>query len=170
MLSKLGWEISQFRRTVARQQDILGAILFAGYQAFNCAVTAWHCADWAWAYADDDLKSRIADRFGFSLKSRDRQNLDAFYDAVCRESEELKICRHIANSSKHLKLDGKKTELGFRATIGYAQAPEPIFMLLVEKKGMPFSADEIFDRAFRYWQRLYGELGYVEGLFVDGRD
>ncbi|MGO9328685.1 MAG: hypothetical protein ACLQJ0_11290, partial [Steroidobacteraceae bacterium] len=104
MLAKLNWEIAQFKRTISRQ-DQLGAILFAGYQAFNCAVTAWHCADWTWAYADVHLKRTLAERFSLTLKSSDVTNRKAFLNAVSADSREIEICRHIANSSKHLKLN-----------------------------------------------------------------
>lgn len=92
------------------------SITFAGYQAFNCAVTAWHLADCAWAYADEKRKGKIATHFKFRLKGKPRENLNLFYEALCRDSRDLHICRHIANSSKHLKVD--KADGGFQAEIG----------------------------------------------------
>ncbi len=171
MLAKLSWEIAQFERTMSRQQDQLGAILFAGYQAFNCAVTAWHCADWSWEYADDDMKKGIADRFTFELKKRNKPNREAFFDAVCAECREIEICRHIANSSKHLKLDPSRDQ-GFRALAAYAASPSQperlVFELLIIDREQPRRALEVFSQALKYWQRLFGDLGYIEDTFVDG--
>jgi hypothetical protein len=175
MLAKLGWEVGQFKRTVHEQQGQLGAILFAGYQAFNCAVTAWHCADWAWVYADGDLKVIVAERFSLKIKSDDRKNREAFFDAVCSENRDIEICRHIANSSKHLKLD-KVADRGFHANVRYVAPAEQregeydlIFGMMItdEKRGGSIMLEHVFDRAFVYWRMVYAELGYIEGTYVD---
>jgi len=175
MLAKLNWEIAQFKRTMNGQQDQLGAILFAGYQAFNCAVTAWHCADWAWAYADRHIKSALADRFSLTLSGRDRTNRENFLDAVCKESRDLQICRDIANSSKHLKLD-KPIALGFRSEVAYSDGAGGIgyshFALMIEdseRDGLT-PLDRIFERAFDYWEQLYCAVTYIEPRFVDPHD
>jgi hypothetical protein len=104
MIAKLSWELSQLRRTIAAQPERPDAIIPAGYHAFNCAVTAWHCGDWAWASADEAIKEQLANRYSFSLRPSDRDNRQNFLDAAldCRP---LEICRQIADSSKHLKLE-----------------------------------------------------------------
>jgi hypothetical protein len=169
MLGKLSWEIGQLRHTLAEQSELLGAFQTAGYQAFNCAVTAWHCADWAWAYADDRIKQQLADKYNFTIKSRDRDNREQFFDAVCDRSQDIRTCRFIANSSKHLRLD-KKVAVGFQTKIGSAIRDDKyIFGLLVEQDdGRMGMLEFVFDRAFEFWRHLYEELCYIEPRFIDG--
>lgn len=175
MLAKLSWENAQFQKIMRRQQSQPGSMIFAGYQAFNCAVTAWHCADWAWGYADDEAKRRLAKRYSFSLKSSDRKNREAFFNAVCAASRDLEICRHIANSSKHLKLD-RPDDRGFRALAAnavYRASPDAelidIFELLVIDHDQPVRLADIFSRALEYWSDLYRspDLIYIEDQFID---
>ena len=167
MLAKFEWELDTFVKTMMGQRKKPDAMTFAGYQAFNCAVTAWHLADWAWAYANEDTKRAIAAKFGCQLKKKDRENLNSFFEAVCRESRDLHICRHIANSSKHLKLD--KPDGGFRAEICYGEIPsgpngtmEKVFGLLVVDSGNVILVERIFARAQEYWKALFAKLGYTE--------
>jgi hypothetical protein len=167
MLAKFDWELDAFTETMFFQRKKPDAMTFAGYQAFNCAVTAWHLADWAWAYADEEKKKAIAARFGFKSKGKDRENLNLFYEALCRDSRDLHICRHIANSSKHLKLD--KPDGGFQAEIGHGEIPsgpngemERVFGLLVIDSGKTILLDRIFARAQKYWHDLFAEFGYVK--------
>ncbi len=175
MLAKLSWENAQFKMIMEGQHSQPGSIIFAGYQAFNCAVTAWHCADWAWGYADEEAKRRLAQRYSFSLKISDRKNREAFFDGVCAESRDLEICRHIANSSKHLKLD-RPDDRGFRALAANAVYRAPpgtelidIFELLVIDRDQPVRLGDVFSRALAYWGALYGspDLLYVEDRFID---
>ena len=175
MIAKLSWELAQLRRTTAAQNRLLGAIIPAGYHAFNCAVTAWHCGDWAWASAGEDTKRELADRYRFSLKPRDRDNRESFLDAVALDCRPLEICRQIANSSKHLKLDNK-TQPDFKTVTAHAAVPHPQndqyetqFFLLVIDDDKPFLFTEVVMHALRCWERLYSELGYIEPPFVDGR-
>jgi hypothetical protein len=130
-------------------------------------VTAWHLADWAWAYADEKKKEAIAARFNFRLKSKQRENLNLFNEALCRDSRDLHICRHIANSSKHLKLD--KPDGGFQAEIGHGEIPtgpngelERVFGLLIIDGGKTILLDRVFERAQKYWHELFAELGYIK--------
>ena len=108
MVAKLKWEIENYTSTMFHQMKQPEAFKSAGYQAFNCAVTAWHLADWAWAYADDSMKRALAERYGFKIKNRDRDNRNQFLEAVAAASRDVHICRHIANSS-NLTASQKKT-------------------------------------------------------------
>jgi hypothetical protein len=48
MLSKLWWEIDRLEKELSEApRSLLGAVNIS-YCAFNAAVTALHCADWAW--------------------------------------------------------------------------------------------------------------------------
>jgi hypothetical protein len=33
----------------------------------------------------------------------------------------------------------------------------------------PFPFTDILTHAFRYWERLYGDLGYIEGHYLEGK-
>jgi hypothetical protein len=175
MLEKLHWELRQFRKTISDQREDFAAILDAGYRAFNCAVTAWHCADWAWGYADRHIKSTLADRFSLTLSGRDRTDREHFFDAVCKQSRDLQICRDIANSSKHLKLD-KPVERGFWSEVAYSDGAGGIgyshFALMIEdsERGGQMPLDRIFERAFDYWEQLYGTIGYTEARYIGPRE
>jgi hypothetical protein len=162
VLEKLRWEIEGFGQTVSNQMGKPEAYNCAGYQAFNCAVTAWHLADWTWAYADTALKQDLAKRFGFKLKQKDRNNRNQFLVAVAAASRDLHICRHIANSSKHLKLDNED-ERGFHLKIGEAKFSDDDvrFGLLVIDKGKTILIERIFGRALEYWKVLFNEIGYL---------
>lgn len=48
MLQKFHWEIAQLEKSLTEKQEHLGYFHAPSYCAFNCAVTAWHIADWVW--------------------------------------------------------------------------------------------------------------------------
>jgi hypothetical protein len=130
---------------------------------------AWHLADWTWAYADDLIKQKLAKRYGFKIKNRDRDNRNQFLEAVAAASRDVHLCRYIANSSKHLKLD-KVEKRGFRGKIGYGQIPAgpngqaaKVFGLLIVDEGDTVLIERIFSRAFEYWKQLLVEIGYLDG-------
>ena len=108
MLAKLGWEIRQLRETIRNQENDWQLTMIAAYQAFNCAVTAWHCADWAWCFGDDLVREHLSERYALCLAGRshvsERAKLDEFCNAVALESRDIHVCRKIANGSKHMKL------------------------------------------------------------------
>jgi hypothetical protein len=166
MVAKLEWEIENYTSTMFHQMKQPEAFRSAGYQAFNCAVTAWHLADWIWAYADESIKRSLAERYHFKIKNRDRDNRNQFLEAVAAASRDIHICRYIANSSNHLKLD-KVEDRGFRGQIGYGRFPSDdkgkaveVFGFLIVDKGETILIERIFSRAFEYWKQLLVEIGY----------
>jgi hypothetical protein len=46
VLHKLHWEISQLKKALVSEPEKLAYTHVQAYFAFNCAVTAWHLADW----------------------------------------------------------------------------------------------------------------------------
>lgn len=60
--------------------------------AFNCAITAWHIADWMHAG-------------GLVTKKVNSERLSEYRRELTRDCAELASCRDIANGSKHFKLD-----------------------------------------------------------------
>ena len=171
MLAKLGWEIRQFKSLLISAPSELWGAVHLSYGAFNTAVTAWHCGDWAWRSAGAG-KSELADRFGFRLNKNDRRNLDALYKAITAECRELHICRDIANGSKHMGADGADPDVSVQVIWQPTDAADAMnweCYLVILDRGETIRAEEVFERAFTYWERLFGELGYIEGQFIDVR-
>ena len=67
MLTKLAWEIDKFERALAAEGREDGDFQSACYFAFNCAVTALHCADWAWSSAGEETRAQLARDFKFEI-------------------------------------------------------------------------------------------------------
>lgn len=132
-------------------------------------------ADWAWAFADVHIKNALARRFALTLKGRDRSNREMFFEAVCTESRDIAICRDIANSSKHLKLD-KPAERGFQTSVAYSDGAggegyaEFGFTIRDDQRAEQILVDKVFERSLDYWERLYAELGYIEGRYISSDD
>ena len=98
------------------------------WRAFNCAVTAWHIADWLWR----DLR---ADGRDVGKKQ--------FQNAAQERCRELKLCRHIANASKHRGLDW---------------GSDPGIQVIVRAKDTPASSSEEINRS-RHWEVLISDHG-----------
>lgn len=177
LLRKLVWEVEQLRVSLHPDTDEFPWALAPAYRAYNCAVTAWHMTDWTWQSCTDGQRSRIAEKFGFSMSSENRKNLTRFYDAVAASSRELHICREIANGSKHMKLE--KDDGAVVARAEWARVVEPtekrkvgdyIFTLHIDDDGRHMTAINVFIKAGQYWENLLGELFFIEGTrYVHGR-
>jgi len=99
MLNKLYWEAKQFRNACDDRSDDIYAYPNAGYIAFNCAVTALHCADWAWSAAEPDTRRELGNKLGFRVKGN-KGDVIAFSDALEKLNRDFYICRQIANGSQ----------------------------------------------------------------------
>jgi hypothetical protein len=176
MLMKLSWEISQFKKSLLPVEvpPILESVIPA-YHAYNCAVTAWHCTDWAWSFGDDYVHRALAGLLGFPLGRNNRINLKEFGKAVSRKSRDVYICRLVANGSKHMKLD--RVDSSVRAMSVWAPRDNPsnedialgreyvtrLYIVDGEERLLP---EEIFEHAFRYWHRLFQQVGYAEPTYI----
>jgi hypothetical protein len=69
----------------------------------NCAVTAAHCADWAWSAAGPETKTFLGKEFDFRVTSEDRHDVVAFCDALEEINRDFYICRKLANGAKHMR-------------------------------------------------------------------
>lgn len=165
MLIKFAWEIRRLENSLKKPSKNPFEVNVPAFVAFNCAVTGWHLADWTWNATDDDLRKSIAQHFGFTLKSSNRENLLAFYNAVSNDCRDVYICRLIANGSKHMKLDRKDPAIKARVEwrpwdgIGYS--------LTITDSEMIFPAQKIFNDAFEYWRRTLSHFGFIEDSFID---
>jgi hypothetical protein len=166
MLLKLAWEIGEFEKLLKEAPNGIWGAAHISYSAFNTAVTAWHCADWAWRAADVELKTVLAERFSFNLKNSDRKNLENFCDKVASNSRELHICRQIANGSKHMGAARADPDIAATVVWQFVEPGRPVTHLEVVDGGASQHVETIFRGAFDYWERLFGDLGYIEGRYV----
>jgi hypothetical protein len=171
MLSKLAWEIRQFERALADHQQ-LGSFGTASYCAFNCAVTALHCADWAWSSAGKETQADLAREFKFKLEANERSNLVAFCDAIERQSRDFVACRRIANGSKHMRLERKDHPVS--ASVEYSPRGEkmepPVYTVdFLIRDGQESSlALDVFRRMFEFWRDLFERVGFIEPRYIEG--
>jgi hypothetical protein len=168
ILLKLAWEIKQFERASSGKWNP-----DAAYAAFNCAVTAFHCADWAWASAGGDTRLRLAESFDFTLKEiDDPKGLEAFCNAIEKESRDFRACRWIANGSKHMRL--RKTDNPIRVGVEYSArgeiASEPFYAVdfVISDGDQKDLAIDVFRRVFEFWRDLFEGVGFIEPRFVHG--
>jgi len=146
------------------------------YHAYNCAVTAWHCTDWAWSFGDQYVHQAFANLMEFPLGRNNRKNFKAFCTAVTRKSRGIYICRLVANGSKHMKLD--RVDGSVRAMSIWGPRDNPsnedialgreyatrLYIADGEERLLP---EEVFEQAFQYWHRLFQNVGYAEPTYWD---
>jgi hypothetical protein len=169
MLTKFHWELRRLNEELKRAPESIRGIEYISYCAFNTAVTALHCADWAWRSLSDEDQQSVADRFGFRLKPNKRENLTAFVDAVCLAYKPLSVCRHIANGSKHMGVDKPTLAFDVRTVWQFVAAPgkprTEVYLVVNDDDG-EHRVEEVFRSAFKIWERLFGELYLIEGKYV----
>ena len=162
MLFKLHWEIANLKRAV-KQSDALDAWRAPAFHAYNCAVTAWHCADWTWEFPDDAGRHDLAETFEFELSKSAKGNADRFFEVVCKQSREIYICRQIANGSKHMKL--RTSDKSVRVRNGWKSGPFALAPSIMDGETERF-ASEVFEGAAKYWENLFRDLGYLEDRII----
>jgi hypothetical protein len=186
MLTKLHWEIHNLRKALSERAEHIGHIHAPAYCAFNCAVTAWHLADWTWKAGSPEQRACILSSFGIESTGAEK-DFTKFQIAVVQGSRALRICRQIATGSKHMKVTQYpdpdiRAESGLeriptastavlgQAIFGKAVSATPVtydfYRLVVHDKGVQRPALEIFDEAFNDWEQFLGQWGFVEGKLV----
>ena len=83
MVEKLWWEIEGYSSEIKLQPKL--------WRAFNCAVTSWQISDWLWK-----------ERKSAGLVATQLQQFQA---ALLEQSRVLRMCKHLANASKHGGVD-----------------------------------------------------------------
>ena len=164
MLAKLRWEIHQFKQSLDNT-ELLWRNTNIAYSAFNTAVTAWHCGDWAWRAAGVESRNGLSERFAFKLVQDEQKDLNAFLNAVAADCRALHICRQIANGSKHMGADRGDPAIGAQVIWTYDESGTPAQFVMRDGPDI-IPAEHVFESAFDYWARLFGDIGYVEGRFV----
>ncbi|WP_028627482.1 hypothetical protein [Metapseudomonas resinovorans] len=91
MLFKLHWELMHLAIAQKKSARVFSEVTSASFFAFNCAVTAWHIVDWAWAALPRDVKRKICPD----------GRLDSFRIVLANECPALATCQALANNGKH---------------------------------------------------------------------
>ena len=173
LLAKLQWEVKGFRRASKRHAD-LGAHLIAAYHAFNCAVTAWHMADWIWMSTEENGRAEIT-----AALDMPRADLGCFQDAI-RRNKALNCCRDIATGSKHKDVS-RRPDPDVRAALEWdvehatveSSVDEPLARyrarLVIHDSAGVRPATDVFEEALDYWTQFLERWGFIEARFVTGR-
>jgi hypothetical protein len=170
MLTKLWWELQRLRKEVHDAPGSIRGVEYIAYCAFNTAVTALHCGDWAWRSLAADEQANVATRFGFSLTGKPRKDLELFMGAICSAERSLEICRQIANASKHMGTDKPNETFNVETVWRFIAAGDHLAhmecYLCIQEESGKYRVEEVFADAFRYWERTFGEMYLIEGKYV----
>jgi hypothetical protein len=141
-------------------------------------VTAWHLADWTWKAASVEQRVHILECLNIKSSGHDEKDFGKFQAAVRDRSRAIHICQQVANGSKHMTIthhpdpdvQAKMRWESEPARAGTMRAGDPLavyrYRLGVLDKGAERAALDVFEEAFRDWQRLLGTWGFVEGTLV----
>ena len=102
MLTKLHWEIYSLRKALSEKPEHIGHTHAPAYCAFNCAVTAWHLADWVWKASSEVQRRDILALLRTTVTGNGRKDFVKFQTAIRNRSRALHICRQLATGSKHM--------------------------------------------------------------------
>jgi hypothetical protein len=167
MFVKLSWELDALMNSMSVWKDNEAAPepLF---HAFNTAITAWHVADWLWQY-QPETRAKLATKFQFLFEETAtgvRKGLERFQEAVLLHCDELRVCREIANGSKHMRKNKVDPNIKAQAVwgkvvdgTGFAKPGDLVMSLRVNHKDKEVDAELAFIEAFGFWERLMTELG-----------
>jgi hypothetical protein len=182
MLIKLHWEIYGLRKALSEAPEHLGHVHAPSYCAFNCAITAWHLADWVWKSSPPALRANILADLGVEVRGQGPVGLTEFQNGLRDRSRALHICRQVATGSKHMIVRDHpdphvRAEMRWErepARAGKMRAGDALAtfrcQLVISDQGAEQPAIDVFETAFRDWERLLGRWGFVEGgKFVPAR-
>jgi hypothetical protein len=173
MLTKLHWEIYSLRKALSEKPEHITHTHIAAYCAFNCAVTAWHLADWVWKASSEDRRADILRSLSVSATGCDKKDFSNFQTALRRRRRALHVCRQLATGSKHMtvtKYPDPNVRADTRSETEYARAGEmrigdPLvvhrYRLVVSDKGVERAAVDVFADAFQYWEWFLREWGHL---------
>lgn len=141
LLRKLEWDIAQL-------QLISSHTVGYHYQAMNCAITAWQLCDWVFTHLDESKK------FSFPTERK-------FRDHIKGMSNWLKICRELADASKHRILkDSPSPHIGTPVIdVFVTQSGEMITQMQVYDGAAIYSVEQVMWGAFHFWEEYLDDLG-----------
>lgn len=159
LYNKLIWEIEQLINCPPGPDSPVS------YLAFNCAVTAWHIADWAWYDLTDKQKADLKQ----GARDLDLSNQAHFERLIRRKSEDLRICYVIAQRVKHHTLRPKVDDHAIRVSISVAPVStlsrlgDSIDDLIIERAKVVIAGEsrpalEVFEGARNFWSQFMNAL------------
>lgn len=166
MWTKLAWELNGLidSMSVWKDNEAAPEPLF---HAFNTAVTAWHMTDWLWQY-DCATRKKLATKFQFVFECTPtgiKRGLEKLQDAVVLHCDELKVCREIANGSKHMRKNKVDHNIKAQAVyekvvegVGFAKPGDLKMTLRITHNDNEVDAELAFIEAFGFWEKLMNEL------------
>jgi hypothetical protein len=166
MLQKLAWEVEQLRK-VEGHLDIRCV-----YQSINCALSAWHMTDWVFQFMTDAQREKYTPQSAEQLlvkiaaatpdtpkwfKLRDdlsQAQLRIFRARAQQASPAVRICRYIADASKHRHLTSKPDHRLHATVINWQPNGGGEWTLpLVIDHGKEYRMPQLMESAHRFWSR-----------------
>ena len=178
MLWKLRWEIAQLRSILGKPCQH-GAEVEPAYHAFNCAVTAWHMADWIWQSISKEERAEVLLKLHFDATGRNQDDFKTFTRSMMKQYRTLHICHQIAIGSKHKIIESysdpelaveeqwHKEPGSIRSRIEGGLALYSI-RLVIRDGDVSRPALEVFEEAAQTWDRWLRQWGYFEARYVGG--
>jgi hypothetical protein len=171
MWHKLVWELQYLTDSMSVWVDD-GGYPEPVFRAFNTAVTAWHLTDWLWQ-SSPETRAALKKRFKISCnetQSGIKKGLKRFQHAVTEDCRALKICREIANGSKHMRKENPDPAIKTMATwdpvvegAGLAKPGDLIMSLRIADGDKEQDAVLWFIEALGYWDRLSSAENLLAG-------
>jgi len=160
LFGKFAWEIREFEDSIKNPDDSPFAFQHPAYHAFNCAITAWHIADWVWKEAGDEWKALIAGQLGC------KNDFNSFKSAVCEKHRSIKICQQIANGSKHMTLSRPEERIRAKVISKFSEGGNFSAELVVTDGEEMRPVLSIFKEAFDRWHDELSTWGFVEARAI----
>lgn len=167
MYVKLAWELNALMASMSVWKDNEAAPE-ALFHAFNTAITAWHISDWLWQY-QPGIRKQLATKFQFVFEETStgiKKGLGKFQEAIVLHCNELRVCREIANGSKHMRKTKTDPNINAQAVwskvvdpAGFAKPGDLVMSLRVTNKDKETDAELAFIEALGFWEKLMTELG-----------
>ncbi|MFF7398865.1 MULTISPECIES: hypothetical protein [unclassified Achromobacter] len=166
MLQKLGWEVEQLRAL----EDHLD--IRCVYQSINCALSAWHMTDWVFQFMTEAQREKYTPQSAESLlfkiaaatpdtskwfKLRGdlmQAQLKIFRTRAQQASPAVRICRYIADASKHRYLTSNPDPKLHATVINWQPEESGKWTLpLVIDHGKEYRMPQLMASAHRFWSR-----------------
>lgn len=131
--------------------------------AFNACLSIWHLVDWTFKNANEDDKERLAAQLGMEIVKQ--SDLAIAVQKACYAN---RICRVMATASKHVEVDKFPDETIQTYVNLYEQVIDGderyLFRWAVSFEGDVIEASKMLADAISFWERLFREIGWIEGV------
>lgn len=141
-LHKVEWELRRLR-------DISpGKLPDYSYQAMNCAVSLWHMADWIRPELSTASRELLGDDAG--------PKMTKFHTYLQAASDELLVCRNLADAFKHRCIDHKPHPTIGTEVLNVSIHPDGEIEIQwpITNGQEHLSIVEVFEGALTYWRNF----------------